>query len=166
MAQKIALGFLLDKIMKDLTANMNQEHKNKIEKEVNSKLVSVFGTNWSRLPVTGPRMMAAIFVLNLTLIPFGIVPATLFDVAIKKSKEYDVEDRFIQALQNTKQGSGLSKTKINEILNYAGEAGENVKHKLKKLGDEAGGTLNKLITRSKGAFGKISSKTRNKQDEM
>ena len=90
MAQKIALGFLIDKIVKELTANMNQEHKNKIENEINSKLISVFGSDWSRLPATGPRMMAVVFILNLTLLPFGIVPATLLDVAIKKSKEYDI----------------------------------------------------------------------------
>ncbi len=166
MAQKIALGFILDKMIKDLTANMNQEHKNKIEKEINNKLVTVFGTDWSRLPATGPRMMALIFVLNLTLLPFGIVPATLLDVALKKSKEYNIEDQFIQTLKNTKHGGEISKKMINDILNYAGEAGKNVMFKLNNLGDDAGDTLNKLLAKSKGFLGKISKRSENKKDNM
>ena len=92
MAQRIALGFLLEKILKEVTTNVNEEHKSKIEQEVDNKLITLFGSDWSRLPVTGPRMMAMILVLNVALLPFGIVPATLIEVAITKSKEHNVED--------------------------------------------------------------------------
>ncbi|MHA2028625.1 MAG: hypothetical protein ACW99A_01055 [Candidatus Kariarchaeaceae archaeon] len=163
MAQRIALGFLLEKILKEATVNINEEHKSKIEKDVDNKLISIFGSDWSRLPVTGPRMMVMIFALNVVLLPFGIVPATLIEIAISKSKEYDVEDRFVQLLQNAKLSREDSKEKLKEMLDYAGEAGKNVRGKLDIFSDEAGEAVSRMFTKSKDIFGKIGQ--RNKTDK-
>ncbi|MCE7733366.1 MAG: hypothetical protein GPJ54_00715 [Candidatus Heimdallarchaeota archaeon] len=155
----MALGFLLSKILKDVTSNVNDEHKSKIQQDVDNRLITIFGADWSKLPVTGPRMMVMVLILNVALLPFGIVPATIFEVAIIKSKEYGVDNKFATMLQNTKLASEGSKEKFSDLIEYAGEAGTNVKEKLSFLTDETGSAVTKLFDKTKKIFGKLGSKT-------
>ena len=87
MAQKIALSFVLQQILKDFGPSLSEDQKEKIESQVDSKLAKTLGTDWSKLPVTGPRMMVLVIVLNVVLLPFGIAPALLADVVISKGKD-------------------------------------------------------------------------------
>lgn len=155
----MALGFLLSKILKDVTSNVNDEHKSKIQRDVDNRLITIFGSDWSKLPVTGPRMMVMVLVLNVALLPFGIVPATIFEVAIIKSKKYGIDNKFAQMLQNVKLVGEGSKDKFSELIEYAGEAGSNVKEKLRNFTDETGSVVGKLLDKTKIIFGKLSSKT-------
>lgn len=155
----MALGFLLSKILKDVTSNVNEEHRSKIQQDVDNRLVTIFGTDWSKLPVTGPRMMVMVLVLNVALLPFGIVPATIFEVAIVKSKEYEIDNKFAFMLQNAKLAGEGSKEKFSDLIEYAGEAGTNVKEILRNITDETGGMVGKLLAKTKNIFGKKSLKT-------
>ena len=105
-------------------------------------------------------MMAMILILNIALLPFGIIPATLAEVAIAKSREHGVEDRFVQIMQTAKLAGEGSKEKLSELIDYAGEAGKNVKEKLTSFTDETGSTVSRLFDKSKKLFGKLSTKSK------
>ena len=53
-----------------------------------------------------------------------------------------------------------SKEKIAELIDYAGEAGKNVKEKLSSFTEETGTVVTRLFRKSKQMFGKLSSKTK------
>ncbi|MHA2251242.1 MAG: hypothetical protein ACXAD7_12835 [Candidatus Kariarchaeaceae archaeon] len=163
MAQKIALSFVFQQILKEIGPSLSKEQKEKIESQVDSKLAKTLGSDWSKLPVTGPRMMVLVIVLNVVLLPFGIAPALLADVVISKGKELEVDRKFIQLIETAK--GDFSRDKLNEFSKYAESAGKTIGESLNTIISEGievtkgivkrgKGFLTNLANRSKGAISK------------
>jgi hypothetical protein len=119
MSQRIVMSFVLQQFLKELGPRISNEQKEKIENQVDSKLARVLGNDWTRLPVTGPRMMILVIILNAVLLPFGIAPSILADIAIKKGKSYEVDQKFVRLLENAK--GDFSKQRIEEFSKYTGK---------------------------------------------
>ncbi len=156
MAQKIAMSFVLQQVLKELGPRISSEEKLKIESQVDSRLVKVLGSDWSKLPATGPRMMALVLILNVVLLPLGIAPALLADIAVKKGKEYGIDRKFVSLLENSK--GDFSREKLQEFKAYANKAGSSIGKILEIILSEGKETTKTIVKQGKVIFNGISAK--------
>lgn len=112
-------------MMKDLindktkAANVNQI--------VNQGMSKSFGDSWDMLPVTGPRMMALIFILNSVLGSKGITPKKVAETAIAKAKEFNLDEKSTQFLEKIKKTNSISPEEIKAFAsNLGGQAKDQV----------------------------------------
>jgi hypothetical protein len=163
MAQRIAMSFVFQQMLKEMSTKLSMEQKERIERQVDTKLVKVLGSDWSKLPVTGPRMMVLVIILNTVLLPFGVAPAVLAEVAMRKGKEYNVERRFVQLIESSK--GEFSKEKLQEFKEYASKTGDSVKNMLSTIISSGVETTKGLMNRGKNLLSDLSSKKSREADK-
>ena len=140
---------LLKEIGKKQT--ISPEKMTEIENSLDSNLAKNVGNNWAVMPATGPYVMALFLILNYTLAPLGITPATVVDTTIEKIREYEIDEKLSDLMDNTKEGikkgGKQSSERAKEIRKYLGETGD-------ELGENVNELLTHGFTRSKSVIGK------------
>ncbi len=97
-------------MMKDLVSEKSR--MTNVDQIVNKGMSKSFGDSWDMLPVTGPRMMALIFILNSVLGSKGITPKTVAETAISKAKEFNLDEKTTQFLEKIKMNNSISSAEI------------------------------------------------------
>lgn len=140
---------LLKEIGKKQT--ISPEKMTEIEISLDSNLAKNIGNNWAMIPATGPYVMALFLILNYTLLPLGITPATVVDTSIEKIKEYEIDEKLADlmdmAKEGIKKGGNHSSERVKEIIKYLSNTGDEV-------GENVGKLLTQGLTHSKSIFGR------------
>ncbi len=125
-------------IMKNLASSMVNDlvgpkgNAQGISNVVNQGMSKSFGEDWGILPVTGPKMMALVFILNSVLASQGITPKTIAEVASRKAQEMNLNEHVISFLDKVKISNTLSK---EDLKASASAFGEQAKDQVKGLVD-------------------------------
>lgn len=165
MAQGILLGYIVERMLKEFGASIGEDHKSEVEKTVDSRLVKALGSDWTRLPLSGKRMMVLIIILNSVLLPKGVTPATIADAAIKKGKEYDLDDKFMGLMESVQDSSHISKEKLDEFAEYAGEKGRTATGFLKDVTSDITDGVKTLFTKGKSFVSKNKSEEEEEEED-
>lgn len=140
---------LLKEIGKKQT--ISPEKMTEIENSLDSNLAKNIDNNWAMIPATGPYVMALFLILNYTLLPLGITPATVVDTSIEKIKEYEIDEKLADlmdmAKEGIKKGGNHSSERVKEIIKYLSNTGDEV-------GENVGKLLTQGLTHSKSIFGR------------
>ncbi len=121
---------LAQSMMKDLVSEKSR--MTNVDQIVNKGMSKSFGDSWDMLPVTGPRMMALIFILNSVLGSKGITPKTVAETAISKAKEFNLDEKTTQFLEKIKMTNSISS---DEIKAFASNLGDQAKDQVNELMD-------------------------------
>lgn len=149
MAQKIVLGYVLDNVLRDIAKKSEFSDESGVRRQIDSRLTSVLGQSWTDLPISGPRMMALLIVLNIILAPMGIVPALVIDNMIKQAKEMNLDPRVME-FGNAVKDRGVDQiNKIKGLAPYFDEAKINLQE---VIPDGAGHFLNRSLGGIKSIF--------------
>ncbi len=111
-------------ILKEMgkSQKLSPEKLAEIEAKLDSNLAKTMGNNWATLPATGPYVLMLYLVMNLTLAPLGITPATVSNSVIDKAKELELDKKAIELLTSTneviKTTGDLTRDKIQEFNDY------------------------------------------------
>jgi hypothetical protein len=143
------LSFAFQNMLKEFQPNVPQDQQQAVENDMEGKIKKVLGSNWATLPITGPRMMVLVLIMNYVLLPYGITPANIADKAIEKGREYEVDRKFADLMEQAKStaettGHFTSET-VRELTKYSEEKG-------KQIGDSLTEILGPAIENAKEAI--------------
>lgn len=117
-------------MMKDLVGEKTSLPN--INQVVNKGMSKSFGDSWDMLPITGPRMMALVFILNSVLGTKGVTPKMIAETAIAKAKEFNIDEKSTQLLEKIKMTNTISK---DDIKSFASNLGDQAKEQVNELMD-------------------------------
>ena len=103
-----------------------------INKAINAGMSKSFGESWDVLPVTGPRMMALVFILNTVLGSQGITPKKIAEVATTKAKDLNLDDKVTKFLETIKAKNKFS---ADDVKSFANSLGDQAKSQVKEMLD-------------------------------
>ncbi|MCY3411120.1 MAG: hypothetical protein INQ03_05715 [Candidatus Heimdallarchaeota archaeon] len=168
MSKRTLMKFAVNNVLSEVVSNLPNDKAAEVEQRVESDLAKKLGDEWTDLPVTGPTMLVLFVILNYTLLPLGVTPATITDSIISKVKEHDIDDKAIDLLDNVKSGiktSGeYSSEKLNELTEYVTTFADNsaigtfVKTELKQTSNFISTGISGGIGKSKSLFKKLKEK--------
>jgi hypothetical protein len=131
------LSFAFQNLLKEFQPKVPEADQEAVEDDMQKRIKKVLGSNWATLPITGPRMMVLVLIMNYVLLPYGITPANIAEHAIGKSKEYELDRRFDELMSQAKQtaentGQFTSDT-VKELTRYSEEKGKKIGETLKEV---------------------------------
>jgi hypothetical protein len=124
------LSIAFQNLLKEFQPKVPQDQQQAVENDMENKIKKVLGNNWATLPITGPRMMVLVLIMNYVLLPYGITPSNIADKAIEKGREYEVDRKFADLMEQAKHtaettGQFTSET-ISDLTKYSEEKGKQI----------------------------------------
>ena len=130
--KNLAQSMLNDLVSPKSGGSVSQQAMPSINKAINAGMSKSFGESWDVLPVTGPRMMALVFILNTVLGSQGITPKKIAEVATTKAKDLQLDDKVTKFLETIKTKNKFS---ADDIKSFANSLGDQAKGQVKEMLD-------------------------------
>lgn len=100
------------------------EEREQVKSSTEEEFQKRFGDDWDIIPLTSIQSLVAVFILNKALVPYGVTPRKIAELALSKASDFGFDDMASSFLEDVKSTGEFSKEKFKDVVEFAGDTGK------------------------------------------